>query len=47
MIEVLTMATKIVENVDDEVWNKLAGLAKMKGKKVGEFLTEVIKKEVD
>ncbi len=41
------MATKLIENIDEEAWRKLVGLSKIKNKTVGEFLTEIIKKEVD
>lgn len=36
------MATKLIENINEEIWNKFAGYSKMKGKKVGELLDEVL-----
>ena len=34
--------TKLVENIDDEIWTKFAGLCKIKDKQIGEHLTEVL-----
>ena len=35
--------TKIVKDVDNELWQMFAGYAKAKGKKVGQLINEVIK----
>jgi|TARA_Y100000034_G_scaffold136934_1_gene217309 hypothetical protein len=40
------MGNKLIENIDAEVWNKFAGLSKIKDKKVGEYLTEVLKEHL-
>lgn len=36
------MATKLIENVDEDVWNKTAGIAKMRNMKMGELVTEIL-----
>ena len=36
------MATKIVKGVDEEVWRKFTGYCKIKNKKVGSLLTEIL-----
>ena len=38
------MGTKIIENVDDEVWQQFSGYCKMKNLTIGEKLNEVLKK---
>jgi len=35
--------TKLIKDVDDEIWQMFAGYAKAKGKKVSEMLNEVLK----
>lgn len=41
------MATKIIRNIDEEVWRKFTGYCKIKDKKVGELLTEVLYKYLE
>ena len=36
------MTTKIVKNIDNKVWNKLAGNAKINDRLVGEYLCEIL-----
>ena len=36
------MATKLIENMDEEVWNKFTGYCKMNNRFVGEQLTEIL-----
>ena len=36
------MVTKLVENVNDDVWNRFAGYCKAKDKKIGELLSEIV-----
>ncbi len=38
------MASKLVENIDNKIWNKFVGLAKIEGKTVGGLLNEVLGK---
>ena len=41
------MAKKLVDNVDEDIWNKFAGLSKIKDKSVGEYLTEIMKEHLE
>lgn len=34
--------TRLVENVDDDLWRQLVGVAKIRDMKVGELLNELI-----
>ena len=35
--------TKLIKDVDDEIWQMFAGYSKAKGKKVSDMLNEVLK----
>ena len=41
------MAKKLVDNVDEDIWNKFAGLSKIKNKSVGEYLMEIMKEHLE
>ena len=36
------MGTKLVENVNDEIWRRFVGYSKMQGKNVGPMLSDVL-----
>ncbi len=36
------MTKTLIDNIDKKLWSKFAGLAKIKGMKVGKLLNEVI-----
>lgn len=37
------MVTKLVKDLDDETWRKFTGYCKIKNKKVGKLLNEILK----
>ncbi len=37
------MATKIIKDIDEEVWRRFTGYCKVKNKRVGDLLTEILK----
>jgi len=41
------MGTKIIENIDEETWNKFAGYCKMQSSTIGDQLNNVIKDFLD
>lgn len=41
------MTNKLVENIDDGIWKKFAGLCKIDGVTVGAALTKLLSKELD
>ena len=36
------MTSKLIENIEEDNWNKFVGMAKVKGMKVGELINELI-----
>jgi len=36
------MTTKIIKDVNDEIWRKFTGYCKIKGKRVGNLLTNIL-----
>ena len=41
------MSTKLLENVDDETWNKTVGLSKIKGMFIGEYINIILRKNLE
>jgi len=41
------MGTKLVENLDDEIWRHFTGICKMRGILVGNALTDILKKFIE
>lgn len=37
------MATKLIENIDDDIWRTFAGICKIKNTTIGEELSKVLK----
>lgn len=37
------MGTKLVKNIDEEIWRKFTGYCKAKGEKVGKKLSEILR----
>jgi len=41
------MATKLVKNIDDNVWRRFTGMCKMKNVFVGDELTRILKRYIN
>lgn len=41
------MGNKLVENVDDDVWRMFTGMCKVRGVRVGEALTVLLRRELE
>jgi hypothetical protein len=41
------MATKLLKNIDEDVWRKFTGICKMKNNIVGQELSQILKKYIN